>query len=73
LFFLVGLAFTLSRLKIQDFGNPGAKKYVMAAFDAFLETETPQELRHRGEGNVCIRIRPQNLLEKFSETGHSVG
>jgi hypothetical protein len=45
----------------------------MAAFDAFLETETPQELRHRGEGNVCIRIRPQNLLEKFSETGHGVG
>jgi len=56
LFFLVGLAFTLSRLKIQDFGNPGAKKYVMAAFDAFLEAETLQELRHRSEGNVCVGI-----------------
>jgi hypothetical protein len=42
----------------------------MAAFDSLLKTETPEEMRHRGEGNVGIRVAAQNLIEKFSDTCH---
>ena len=50
---------------------PSRKKYVVAAFDAFLKPKSLQKLHHTGKGDICVSAASKNLVQKFVRAPHS--
>ena len=54
LFHLVRFALSGIRLQVENFGNPIAEEYMVAAFDPLLKPKPLQKLNHAGKRDICI-------------------
>ena len=72
LFDLVWFAFAGTGLQIQNLRDFCAPKYMVAALDAFLKSQTSEQLSHSRKRNVCISISAENLSKQFLHARHNL-